>query len=183
MKELQIVQKGQEWLMTKGPDFLVNVALFIAIIIVGALLVRITSRVLQAALAKAKKVTPELERFTLSVFNKTMWLLVFMIALPRLGVNVAPLVAGLGVSGFIVGFAFQESLSNFAAGLMIIINAPFQVGDYVTVAANSGTVADVTMMSTTLTSLDNKKIIIPNKAAWGAAIVNHTALGGPAPTA
>ena len=97
--------------------------------------------------------------------------------LGRLGVDVTPIIAGLGVTGFILGFAFQESLGNLASGLMIAINEPFKIGDYVVIAGLEGVVQKVDMMATTLATGDNKKIVIPNKSAWGGPITNFSALG------
>ena len=70
--------------------------------------------------------------------------------LGRLGVNVTPLIAGLGVTGFILGFAFQESLGNLASGMMIALNEPFKVGDFVDAAGLSGTILEVNMMATVM---------------------------------
>jgi len=92
-------------------------------------------------------------------------------------VEIAPLIAGLGVTGFILGFAFQESLGNLASGLMIAINEPFKIGDYVIVAGHEGTVLKMDMMAAVLATADNKKIVIPNKSAWGSPIVNFSAFG------
>jgi small conductance mechanosensitive channel len=80
------------------------------------------------------------------------------------------------VTGFIIGFAFQESLGNLASGMMIALNEPFRVGDYVEVGGNSGTVKDMNMMATTLSTPDNKKVVVPNKNVWGSPITNYTAL-------
>jgi small conductance mechanosensitive channel len=97
-------------------------------------------------------------------------------ALPRLGVDVGPLIAGLGVAGFIIGFAFQESLGNMAAGLMIVLNKPYQIGNYIEAAGSSGSVKELNMMATTLLTPDNKKIIIPNSKVWGDSITNYSAM-------
>jgi small conductance mechanosensitive channel len=91
-------------------------------------------------------------------------------------VNIAPLIAGLGVTGFIVGFAFQESLGNLAAGMMIAINHPFRVGDLVEIGGIMGTVKELNMMAATLATPDNKKIVVPNKIIWGSPITNFTAV-------
>ena len=97
--------------------------------------------------------------------------------LGRLGVNVTPLIAGLGVTGFILGFAFQESLGNLASGMMIALNEPFKVGDVVDAAGHSGVVLEVNMMATVMKTPDGKRIVIPNKSVWGGPIVNYNALG------
>ena len=97
--------------------------------------------------------------------------------LQRLGVNVGPLVAGLGVTGFIIGFAFQETLGSFAAGMMIALNQPFKVGDYVVAGGVEGVVLELNMMATVFATEDNKKVVVPNKVVWGSAITNFSALG------
>ena len=91
-------------------------------------------------------------------------------------IDIAPLIAGLGVTGFILGFAFQESLANLAAGVMISLNRPFTVGDFVEVSGGTGVVKELNMMATTLSTPDNKVVIVPNKAVWGSAITNYTAM-------
>lgn len=98
-----------------------------------------------------------------------------MIVLAMLGVNVTPLFALVGGAAFIMAFALQDTLSNLAAGLMIIINRPFDEGDYVTVAGVGGTVRNVSVVSTTVTTPDNQVIVIPNSKVWGDIITNVTA--------
>ena len=97
-------------------------------------------------------------------------------ALEKVGVDVGPIIAGLGVTGFILGFAFQESLGSLAAGLMIAINKPFKVGDFVSVAGLDGSITALDIMAVTLATPDNRKITIPNKSAWGQPIINFSAL-------
>ena len=91
--------------------------------------------------------------------------------------DVGPLVASLGVTGVVLGFAFKESLGSLAAGLMIALNHPFKVGDYVIVGGIEGAVAELNMMATVLTTGDNKKVTVPNGTVWGSAITNFNALG------
>ncbi len=98
-----------------------------------------------------------------------------MIVLAMLGVNVTPLFALVGGAAFIMAFALQDTLSNLAAGLMIMINRPFDEGDYVTVAGVGGTVQHVSVVSTTVTTPDNQVIVIPNSKVWGDVITNVTA--------
>jgi small conductance mechanosensitive channel len=81
------------------------------------------------------------------------------------------------VTGFILGFAFQETLGSFAAGMMIALNQPFKVGDYVVAGGVEGTVLELNMMATVFATADNKKVVVPNKVVWGSAITNFSALG------
>ena len=98
-----------------------------------------------------------------------------LFALAALGVNVTPLFAMIGGASFILAFAFQDTLGNLASGLMIMINRPFDEGDYVVVGGTGGTVRSVSIVATTVTTPDNQVIVIPNKSVWGNVITNVTA--------
>ena len=97
-----------------------------------------------------------------------------VVALSMLEVNVGPFLAAIGAAGFILGFALQGTLSNFAAGLMILLYRPYDIGDFVNVADTSGTVTNMTLVSTTLTLPDNQTVVIPNNSIWGGIITNVT---------
>lgn len=182
-KATQQLQDGQTlynnivtWLSEKGIDFAINVLVSVVILLVGWLVIRLVRSGITKALQKGVKQNTLLTNFVLSVVSKTLWAFLIVTVLGRLGVNVGPLIAGLGVTGFILGFAFQESLGNLASGLMIAINAPFKVGDYVIVAGFEGSVIEVNMMATVLTTADNKKVVVPNKSAWGSPITNFSTM-------
>ena len=98
-----------------------------------------------------------------------------LVALSQLGFEVGPLLAGLGVAGFIVGFALQDTLSNFASGVMILLYRPYDVGDLVETAGAFGTVKDMTLVSTTILTVDHQTLVIPNSKIWGDVIKNVTA--------
>ena len=169
------------WISEQGLTFCINLALSIAMLLIGWLVIgRIGSLVGKAvskALAKSGKDSTLFANFVKGVTTKACWAMLIVMILSRLGVNVGPLIAGLGVTGFILGFAFQESLGNLASGMMIAINQPFKVNDFIDAAGFSGTVKEVNMMATILSSPDNKKVVMPNKSVWGGPIVNYTALG------
>ena len=99
----------------------------------------------------------------------------FMFVLAAVGIDITPLFALVGGASFIIAFAMQETLSNLAAGLMIMINRPFDEGDYVSVAGLGGTVKHVSVVSTVVTTPDNQVIVIPNAKVWGDIITNVTA--------
>ena len=101
-------------------------------------------------------------------------LLGFVIAIAQLGVEVGPLLAGLGIAGFIIGFALQDTLSNFASGLMILVYRPFDVGDAVEAAGVTGKVDQMNLVSTMILTFDNQLLIVPNKQVWGGIIRNIT---------
>ncbi len=171
----EIVDVALRWLAENGISFLINVLVALLLLAVGTVAIRSLTCATQKALVKSGRVNTLLQNFLCSVVNKTAWVLLLMVVLQRLGVNIAPLIAGLGVTGFILGFAFQESLGNLAAGMMIAINQPFQVGDSVTVGTISGTVRELNMMAATLFTADNVKVVVPNKVIWGSPITNFTA--------
>ena len=167
-----------EWLKVKGADAALNVLLAAVMLVAGWFLIRLIANGLRTALTRGGQKEPRrlMVTFIVSVVEKACWAILGVMVLARLGVNVGPLIAGLGAGGFIVGFACQESLGNLASGLMIAINEPFKVGDFIEAAGLAGKVVAVDMMATTLTTADNKKIVLPNKSVWGAPITNYAAL-------
>ncbi|MGB5626049.1 MAG: mechanosensitive ion channel family protein, partial [Woeseiaceae bacterium] len=98
-----------------------------------------------------------------------------MIAFSQMGISLGPLLAGLGVLGFIIGFALQDTLGNFAAGVMILIYRPYDVGDVITAAGATGKVDHMSLVNTVILTFDNQKLIVPNKQIWGDVIQNVTA--------
>ena len=165
------------WLAERGLSFAVRVVFAAAILLVGALVIRLIVAAVGRAVEKSGRGNTLFATFAKNVTSKVCWAILIVTALGKLGVNVGPIIAGLGVTGFILGFAFQESLGNLASGLMIAINQPFKIGDYVVVAGLEGSVLAVDMMATVLATADNKKVVIPNKSAWGGPITNFSALG------
>ena len=165
-----------EWATGKGAQFALNLAVALVIFVVGAIAIRAAAKLLRRGIEGRVKSNEMLVSFIVSVAVKAAWAFLAVMVLDRLGVEVGPLVAGLGITGFILGFAFQESLGSLAAGMMIAVNQPFKVGDFVSVAGFDGTVVHLDMMAVTLKTGDNRRITIPNKQAWGQPIVNFSAL-------
>lgn len=179
MKEqaVETIRPAVEYLQTTGLSFGMRVVSSLVILVLGALAIRAVSAFLRTAVEQRVKGENEmLVRFVTSVTVKTCWAFLLVLVLGKLGVEVGPLIAGLGATGLVVGFAFQESLGSLAAGVMIALNKPFKVGDFVTVAGFEGTVKALDMMAVVLATVDNRRVTIPNKSAWGAPIVNYSAL-------
>ncbi|MGN0854240.1 MAG: mechanosensitive ion channel family protein [Kiritimatiellia bacterium] len=172
-----LMDRTLDWLSRQGVDFALNAAIALVILLIGGLALRFISAAVCRALTCGGKRRTLFTNFISSVIIKVGWAMLIIMALGRLGVDVAPLIAGLGVTGFIVGFACQESLGNLASGMMIAINEPFKVGDFISAGGFEGTVLEVNMMATVLATSDNKRITIPNKNAWGSPITNYAALG------
>ena len=171
----EFVEQAWAWIMDKGVEFLANLLMAILILLVGGLVVKCITALVRKALRKTKRVNALLETFLCSAVSKTGWIFLAVIALGRIGVDVGPLIAGLGVTGFILGFAFKDTLANFASGIMIALNQPFKVGDYVIVAGVEGAVRELNMMATVIATADNKKIVVPNSSVWGGPVTNFSA--------
>lgn len=176
------VEKGRwfvdavcEWTRTTGVEFAINLALAAVIFLVGLIVIKFVGFLVRKTFLRKNR-AGLMANFAVSVVTKSLWAIVLVMVLGRLGVDVAPLIAGLGVTGFILGFAFQESLGNLASGLMIAINEPFRVGNFVDAGGHQGSVVEVNMMATVLATPDNKRIVIPNKSVWGGPITNYSAM-------
>ena len=171
-----LYQQIVTWISEKGVDFAINVISAALIFLVGWLVIRLIGAAVLRALTRNGKKKTLFTSFVSSVVMKICWAILLVMVLGRLGVDVAPLIAGFGVTGFILGFAFQESLGNLASGMMIAITEPFKVGDVVDAAGHTGAIVEVNMMATVMATADNKRIVLPNKSVWGGPIVNYSAL-------
>lgn len=166
-----------DWLLHGGVAFALNLLAAALILLLGSFVVKAVVAAVRGSLKKIRRVDELLATFICSVVSKTCWAIVAVLALARLGVEVGPLVASLGVTGVVLGFAFKESLGSLAAGLMIALNHPFRVGDYVIAGGVEGTVMELNMMATVLATSDNKRVTVPNGLVWGKPVANFTTLG------
>ena len=178
------LSQGQElwnqtltWLTDKGLSFAVRLVAAAVILLLGWFAIKLIVNAVGKAVEKGGKQNTLFGNFVRNVTGKICWAVLLVVVVGKLGVDIGPIIAGLGVTGFILGFAYQESRGNLAAGLMIALNEPFKIGDYVIVAGLEGTVIKMDMMAATLATADNKKVVIPNKSAWGSPITNFSALG------
>ncbi len=144
----------------------------ILILVVGKIVAGIASRAIRKACAKAN-IDPALAGFMSSLGSMAILAFAVIAALAKFGVQTASFIAVLGAVGFAVGFALQGSLSNFAAGVMVLFFRPFKIGDFVDIGGQAGTVKEIGLFTTTMASPDNVKIIVPNGAAFGNTIKNY----------
>lgn len=164
------------WLSENGIDLVLSALLFVAIIFVFVFLAGLVKRIVKNALDHSNlRISELLRKFFVSMSSKIVLLIGFLIALSQLGVEVGPMLAGLGMVGFIIGFALQDTLSNFASGMMILIYRPFDEGNLIETAGVTGTVSKLSLVSTTILTFDNQSLVIPNSKIWGDVIRNVTA--------
>jgi small conductance mechanosensitive channel len=121
-----------------------------------------------------RKVDLTITRFIGSLSYALLFTFVIVAALAQLGIETTSFIAVLGAAGLAVGLALQGSLSNFAAGVLLIIFRPLRAGDFVEAGGATGVVEEVGIFTTTLTTGDNKVIIIPNSSVMGGSITNYS---------
>ncbi len=169
-------QSTVDWITANGPSLILKVVLFFLILFVFRILSRVARKMVQKAISRSNlQVSVLLERTALSMTGSLVMLFGLLVALSQLGFQVAPLLAGLGVAGFIIGFALQDTLSNFASGMMILLYRPYDVGDLIETAGAMGKVENMTLVSTTILTVDHQTLVIPNSMIWGNVIKNVTA--------
>ena len=167
--------KFKDWLATQGVGTLISLLLFIGVLIASRWLARLARRLTERALRHSEQSISQLLReMLISISGTVVFLIGVLVALAQVGVSVAPMIAGLGVVGFIVGFALQDTLSNFASGAMILAYRPFDTGDFISAADVEGTVRNMNLVNTTIVTIDNRILIIPNSKIWGGVILNFT---------
>ena len=146
----------------------------IVIFIIGKWLSRVLSRAVGRAMTRTG--TDEmLVGFVVNLTYAALLAFVILAALAQLGIQTTSFIAVLGAAGLAIGLALQGSLSNFAAGVMLIVFRPFKVGDFIEAAGTSGVVEEIMIFSTKLKSPDNKQLYVPNGSIISGTIVNYSA--------
>jgi small conductance mechanosensitive channel len=150
-----------------------NIVAAILIFIIGKWLARKLSILLEKAMIKSN-VEKTLAAFAKNLTYVGLFVFVVIAALGQLGVQTTSFIAVIGAAGLAVGLALQGSLSNFAAGVLIILFKPFKVGDFIQAGGTMGTVADIHIFTTVLNAPDNRKEIVPNAQITGGNITNFS---------
>ncbi len=165
-----------ELAVTKGPQLLFQLVIVVAILFLFSRLSRVVQRLVDKGLKSSKfRLSALLREMIVATARNFVVLLGILIALSQLGVSLGPLLAGLGVAGFIIGFALQDTLSNFASGMFILMYRPFDVGDFVEAGGVMGTVSHMNIVNTTFKTIDNQVLVVPNNMIWSSVITNVTA--------
>ena len=158
-----------------GPSFLFQLIIFAIIIIVFRKLGQVARALVSRGLNSSKvQLSQLLKRMITSMIGNLILIFGVLIALSQLGISLGPLLAGLGIAGFVIGFALQDTLGNFASGLLILFYRPFDVGDVVEVGGVFGKVDNMSLVNSTIMTLDNQTIVLPNNLIWGGVIKNLT---------
>ena len=151
-----------------------NLAIAIIIYIVGKWVAKRIVNIVGKLMEK-KGFDQALRNFVSSILSTVLGFVVFLAALEQLGVDTTSLLALLGAAGLAVGLALKDSLSNFAAGVMLILFKPFKIGDFVDAGGVAGVVEQISVFSTQFKTGDNKEIIVPNSHIYGGVITNVSA--------
>lgn len=167
-----LIQSTTELLSEYGLKLLAAIAIFI----IGRWVAGVFAKSLRRFMEK-RSIEASLVGFATSIAHALFLTFVVIAALSQVGIQTTSLVAVIGAAGLAIGLALQGSLSNFAAGVLIIIFKPFKVGDYIVAGGAEGSVTDIGIFVTTVVSLDNRTLIIPNAAATSGVIENYTKLG------
>lgn len=164
-----------DWIVNNGIDLGVKTAIAIIIFIVGKIIARILSNILKKVLTKSGT-DSMLINFSSGISYSLLIVAAALAALDSLGVNVTSLMAILGAASLAIGLALKDSLSNFAAGVMIIIFRPFKIGDFVTAGGAAGVIDEIGLFATLMHTGDNQRIIVPNSAILSGNITNSSTL-------
>ncbi len=152
----------------------INIFFAIVIFVVGRIVAKMLVKLFGSMLRRSKY-DDMLVDFIQSIVGAVLLLFVIVASLDQLGVDTTSLVAILGAAGLAIGLSLQDSLKNFAAGVMLLVFRPFKAGDYVEAGGTAGVVKSISIFNSTFTSPDNKEIIVPNGKIYGDNIVNYSA--------
>lgn len=159
-----------EYLAQVVGSVLAAILLLFAAFVIGGWVRR---KIVTIALAR-EELDDTLFTFLGNLARYAVLILVLVVVLNTFGVQTTSLVAAIGAAGLAIGLALQGTLSNVAAGVMIILFRPIKLGDFVSVAGVSGTVKDISLNTTELATLDNVQVIVPNAQVWGSVITNYS---------
>jgi small conductance mechanosensitive channel len=164
------------WLFSEegGLRWVKNISLFIAIVLIAMLLARVVGKAIERVMARSRQTSQLLGDFLVVTSRRLVLAIGIIIGLAALEVNIGPLLAVIGAAGFVIAFALQDSLGNFASGILIMVFKPFDVGDVVEIGGVLGKVKSMNLLSVLIHTPDNKAVIIPNNNIWSDSITNVT---------
>lgn len=164
-----------EWVSKNAGGFVTKLVIFVLILAVFRIIARVTTFMIRRSFeSQSVQVSKLMQDMLLGLSTKGIMFLGVLVALSQMGLEITALLTGLGIAGFIVGFALQDSLANFVAGIMILGYRPFDVGDIIEAGGVFGKVNKMSLVSTTILTFDNQTLIVPNNKIWGDVIKNIT---------
>jgi small conductance mechanosensitive channel len=170
------LSSAKESALENGPDAIFKTLIFVLVVFVFWTASRLARRLVERALSHSTmRLSTLLKRMIVSLVSGGVLAIGVLIAFSQLGLEIGPLLAGLGIAGFVLGFALQETLANFAAGIMILAYGPYDVHDMIECAGGVfGKVSQMNLVSTTILTIDNQTRVVPNGKIWGDVITNVT---------
>lgn len=161
-------------ILDKAASYLPTLGIAAVVYIIGFFINKFVMRLLGKGLAKSK-IEKTVHGFISSSVKIVLYSLILIISLTILGIPMTSIIAVIGSAGIAIGLAMKDSLSNVAGGLILLITKPFKAGDYIEIDGFSGTVDEISIMTTKLITPDNKAIFIPNGYVSGNAVTNYSA--------
>lgn len=173
LEKIQSFFVDGNWMDSAIP-FLTNVVIALGIYIIGKWIAGYVVKLIDKGM-ELRKMDPALRGFLSAILKSVLTFVIMLVAVEQLGINTTSLLALLGAAGLAVGLALKDSLSNFAAGVMLILFKPFKIGNFVEAGGVAGVVENIEVFNTIFKSGDNKEIIVPNAQIYGGTITNYSA--------
>jgi small conductance mechanosensitive channel len=168
--EFDIAAQALVWLRESIPQL----AGAIAVLVIGVILARLLSKAADRALTRSDRIEPTVAKFLSNIIKYVLWVVVAVTVLTQFGVRTTSIIAALGGLALAVGLALQGTLSNVAAGVMILIQRPFRVGEAISAGTVTGTVQAIGLFTTEILQYDGLYVMVPNNELWNKPIVNFT---------
>jgi small conductance mechanosensitive channel len=168
--KFDVVAQALTWLRESLPQ----IAGAVMVLVIGVILARLLSRWADKALNRADRIEPTVARFLSNIIKYALWVVVAVTVLTQFGVQTTSIIAALGGLALAVGLALQGTLSNVAAGVMILIQRPFRVGEMITAGIVNGEVRGIGLFTTEIIQPDGLYVMVPNNELWNKPIVNFS---------
>ena len=168
--EINLATEAWVWLKTN----LAYLTGAVAVLVVGVILARVLSRWADRALTRSGRIEPTVAKFLSNIIKYALWVVVGITVLTQFGVQTTSIIAALGGLALAVGLALQGTLSNVAAGVMILIQRPFRVGEAITAGTVNGVVQAIGLFTTEILQHDGLYVMVPNNELWNKPIVNFS---------
>ena len=168
--EFDVAAQALIWLR----ENLAHLAGAVAVLVIGVVLARLLSKGADRALTRSGRIEPTVAKFLSNIIKYALWVVVIVTVLTQFGVQTTSIIAALGGLALAVGLALQGTLSNVAAGVMILIQRPFRVGEVITAGIVNGDVVGIGLFTTEVLQPDGVYVMVPNNELWNKPIVNFS---------